>query len=249
MVSYSGTDLVGHAHGLEAPMMDAQLKSLDGQLGRLLDRLGKASGGGLALALSSDHGAIPAPEDASGKARGVVRHDWLGFAKSLEDALQAKWPAPGRRWILSAQTPHLDRALAAEKGCDWPDFKRRAAKVLAKVPGAHRALSAEDAAALPSSDPLSAVLRRSYEPARGGDLWVLMAENALLHDQAPGTSHGTHWDYDARVPLLFWGRGVKAGAYGGPAATVDLAPTLARLLGLEYAPGEGAAVRTEALTP
>lgn len=251
MVSYSGTDLVGHAHGLETAAMDAQLASLDILLARLLARARAASGGDLALALSSDHGAIPAPEDASGKARGVVRHDWAGFAKSLEDALQKKWPAPGRRWILSAQTPHiyLDRSLAAEKGLDWPDFKRRAAKVLAKAPGAHRALSAEDAAALPAGDPLAALLRRSYEPSRGGDLWVLMAENALLHDQAPGTSHGTHWDYDARVPLAFWGRGVKPGRYDGPAATVDLAPTLGRLLGLDYAPGEGAAVRAEALLP
>ena len=74
-----------------------------------------------------------------------------------------------------------------------------------------------------------------------------MAENVLLGDAPPGTSHGTPWSYDARVPLVFWGRGVRAGAFDAAAATVDLAPTLGRLLGLEYAPGDGAAVRTEAL--
>ena len=96
--------------------------------------------------------------------------------------------------------------------------------------------------------PFDAQFRRSFDPSRSGDLLVIMGEKVLLHDMAPGTSHGTPWDYDARVPLVFWGRGVRAVRIDAKAATVDLAPTLGRLLGLDYPPGEGSSIRTEVFT-
>lgn len=249
LVSYSGTDLVGHLHGIEGKEMDAQLSALDGVIGRLLARLEKASAGSLALAFSSDHGAIPAPEDSSGRARGVRRLDWQKFGAALEKTLEAKWPSGGGKWIVSYQVPHLylDRALVVAAGKDWAEFKRAAARELSGVEGVSRVLSDDDAASLPASDTLSSTFRRSLYASRSGDLELIVAENALLHDQVLGTSHGTPWDYDARVPLVFWGRGVRPGRVEAPAAGVDLAPTLGRLLGLDYPLGEGAAVRAEGL--
>ena len=244
LISYSGTDLVGHTYGLEAPEMDAQLKSLDAITGRLLARLEKASGGSLALAFSSDHGAIPAPEDASGKAAGVRRLNWEKFGAGLEDALQARWPMKDASWIVSNQIPYLylNRRAAERRGLKWSEFLDEAAKILSRADGFAAVL-------VPGADagPFAEQVRRSYDPGRSGDLIAIMGENVLLHDKAPGTSHGTPWDYDARVPLVFWGRGVRAGLTASPAATVDLAPTLGRLLGLDYPPGDGAAIRSEAL--
>lgn len=244
-VSFSGTDLVGHTHGLEVPEMDAQLKSLDAIMGRLLRRLEKASGGSLAMAFSSDHGAIPAPEDASGKNLGVRRLDWVRFGAELEKALQAEWPLKDASWIVSNQVPHvyLNRSAAEETGLKWSEFLERAAKALSRVEGTGGVYVAGV-----KDGPFAEALRLSYDPARSGDLFVIMAENVLLHGTAPGTSHGTPWGYDARVPLVFWGRGVRAGKVDSPSATVDVAPTLGRLLGLDYPAGEGGAVRLEALS-
>ena len=47
-----------------------------------------------------------------------------------------------------------------------------------------------------------------------------------------GTTHGTAHPYDAHVPVLFYGAGIKPGTYEGPAAPIDIAPTLARLCGV-----------------
>src|SRR5205807_7619028 len=49
---------------------------------------------------------------------------------------------------------------------------------------------------------------------------------------APIAMHGQPTDLDAHVPLLFWGAGVSRGEYGTRVRTVDIAPTLARLLDL-----------------
>lgn len=242
LIGYSATDYVGHRYGVEAKEMDAQLTELDRILGLLLARAEKASGGSLALALSADHGAIPA-------VAGARRLDGKEFVVALEKTLQEKWPTAGRNWILSAQAPHLylDRVLAGSTGLSWPDFKRAAARELSGLDGVARVLSDDEASSLPASDPLAATFRRSLYASRSGDLQLIVAENAFIHDQNTGTSHGSPWDNDARVPLLFWGRGVKAGRVEAPAAVQDLAPTLGRLLGLDYPPGEGASVRAEAL--
>ncbi|MEQ1918085.1 MAG: alkaline phosphatase family protein [Elusimicrobiota bacterium] len=244
MVSYSGTDLVGHTHGLEVSEMDAQLTSLDAITGRLFKRLEKASGGSFVLAFSSDHGAIPSPEDASGKALGVRRIHWEKFGALLEKTMQEKWPLKGEPWILSNQIPHLylNQRAAKSLGLKWPDFLDQAAKLLSGVDGFAGVYVAGAA-----GTPFDEQIRRSYDPGRSGDLLAIMGRNVLLGEAPPGTSHGTPWDYDARVPLVFWGRGVLAGRVEAPAATVDLAPTLARLLGFDYPPGDGSAVRTEAL--
>jgi arylsulfatase A-like enzyme len=45
-------------------------------------------------------------------------------------------------------------------------------------------------------------------------------------------NHGTPHDYDNRVPILFWGTPFKAGRYNGRARAVDIAPTLAEVLGI-----------------
>lgn len=249
LVSFSATDTVGHRYGTEAPEMKAQLRALDALLGRELSSWETASGGRLVLALTADHGAIPAPEDPSGKALGVRRHDWDGLEAAMEAALQKLHPAPGRKWLVYDALPHLylDRALAAEQGLDWRAYRREAAAALQAVDGLGRVLVTDEVPALPASDPLAAVLKRSVRMDRAGDLLALHAENALVHDAPVGTSHGSHWSYDARVPLVFWGRGVPAGRRSGPASPLDLAPTLGRLLGLDYPAADGGALRAEVL--
>lgn len=247
LVSFSATDTVGHRYGTEGPEMTAQLRALDGILGRMLDQWATASDGNMVLALSADHGAMRTPEDPSGKSKGMRRLDWDQFGAALEAALQSRWPSSGKSWILLNAAPHiyLNRALSEERGLDWLAFRREAAALLAKVDGAARVLVTDDVPALPSADALKAVLLRSIRLDRAGDLLLITRENVFLHDQPTGTSHGSPWDDDARVPLVFWGRGVKAQRSDAAASPLDIAPTLGRLLGLAYAPADGGALRAE----
>jgi arylsulfatase A-like enzyme len=50
-------------------------------------------------------------------------------------------------------------------------------------------------------------------------------------------THGSAWDYDRRVPLLFWRRGLAGLEQPAPVETVDIAPTLAALVGLKVPAG------------
>jgi predicted AlkP superfamily pyrophosphatase or phosphodiesterase len=90
------------------------------------------------------------------------------------------------------------------------------------------------APATPDRRTYEARLRLSYLHGRSGDLLVVFKPFTTLGDSALA-GHGSPHDYDRRVPLIFWGPW-KAERRKEPVSIVDLAPTLARELGI--APGE-----------
>jgi predicted AlkP superfamily pyrophosphatase or phosphodiesterase len=79
-----------------------------------------------------------------------------------------------------------------------------------------------------------AFLRRlayGYDPDRSGDI-VVVPKPYWLIGESTGASHGTGYDYDARVPLLLMGKGIAGGEYTTEASPADVAPTLAFLAGV-----------------
>jgi hypothetical protein len=83
----------------------------------------------------------------------------------------------------------------------------------------------------------------SFDPERSGDFVVVLREGIMGMD-APtkatdyASIHGSPWNYDRRVPILFWRRGLPSFEQPNAVETIDIMPTLASLIGLELAPGE-----------
>jgi phosphonoacetate hydrolase len=50
-------------------------------------------------------------------------------------------------------------------------------------------------------------------------------------------THGSVWDYDRRVPILFWRAGMAGTTVERSAETTDILPTLAATIGLAVQPG------------
>jgi hypothetical protein len=82
--------------------------------------------------------------------------------------------------------------------------------------------------------------RASYYPGRSGDFYVVLKKDITpIADTSHGfvATHGSPWDYDRRVPMLFWRPGFRGATVQAPAETVDIMPTLAALIGLPVAAG------------
>jgi predicted AlkP superfamily pyrophosphatase or phosphodiesterase len=82
--------------------------------------------------------------------------------------------------------------------------------------------------------------RASYDPQRSGDFYVMLKPRITpIADASHGSvaTHGSVWDYDRRVPILFWRRGMAGFEQPLSVETVDIMPTLAGLIGLPLAPG------------
>jgi hypothetical protein len=85
--------------------------------------------------------------------------------------------------------------------------------------------------------------RNSHVPGRSGDLFVIPRFGVLLSATGLGTSHGSPWEYDTHVPLIFWGGRVKARVFSAPTTPYDLAPTLASWLGVDLPDATGNRLR------
>lgn len=81
-------------------------------------------------------------------------------------------------------------------------------------------------------------IRRGYHPDRSGDLQIVPEEPDVV---AEWLSHAGPWEYVQRVPLFFYGPGhvPAAGRIARPATVADVAPTLARLLDLDFDAPDG----------
>jgi arylsulfatase A-like enzyme len=100
------------------------------------------------------------------------------------------------------------------------------------------------AAPAPSGPPetwsLATRARASFDPQRSGDFYVVLKPRITpIADASRGSvaTHGSIWDYDRRVPILFWRRGMTGFEQPLSVETVDIMPTLAGLIGLPLAPG------------
>jgi hypothetical protein len=95
-----------------------------------------------------------------------------------------------------------------------------------------------------------AMFARGYFPGRSGQVFVVPKEGDIITSRDPlyRFMHGSPWDYDTRIPILFHGAPyVRAGSISGPARQQDVAPTVGRLIGAPHIPTFTGAVLSQAL--
>ncbi|MEP7013097.1 MAG: alkaline phosphatase family protein [Acidobacteriota bacterium] len=248
-IGLSATDYVGHTYGTEGAEMCLQLLSLDRELGFFFDKL-DATGVDYVVVLTADHGGHDLPErNEEHAATAAVRVDPHLVASPMSQTIAQ---------VLTLKDPvlygegasgdiYVDNNLTASQKADVLD---RAKKLYEASPQVARVLTHAELQARPrptgSPDTWSLEdrARASFDPERSGDLVVLLKpqvtpiteERAKLEGEYVAT-HGSPWDYDRRVPILFWRRGITPFEQPLPVETVDIAPTLAALISLKVEPG------------
>jgi arylsulfatase A-like enzyme len=82
--------------------------------------------------------------------------------------------------------------------------------------------------------------KASFDPERSGDFLVMLKPRVTpIFDTGRGyvATHGSPWDYDRRVPILFWRKGMKPFEQTLAVETADILPTLAALIDVPIRPG------------
>jgi len=99
------------------------------------------------------------------------------------------------------------------------------------------------------TDPIARMAQRAFYPSRSGDLVLIADAFKLLGDSADPANHGSPYSYDTHVPLIIMGPGIRPGRHLQAASPMDIAPTLATLLGIQQPSNASGRVLLEALTP
>jgi predicted AlkP superfamily pyrophosphatase or phosphodiesterase len=250
-VSFSSNDSVGHTYGPDSPeVRDISVKT-DAVIGSLLAEVDKRVGLAHTLVMfTADHGVSPTPERLKAMRMPGGRADGPALFDHIQRGLEARFGAG--KWVLATagSSPYLNYALMSEKKLDPVEVRRVAADAARGATDAHisrvytrdQLLRAEV-----SDDVVGRRVLRGFNPARSGDLEIVLEPFWIRG--ATGTTHGTPYNYDAAVPLILMGPGVKAGRYSDNVALNDAAPTLSTILNISLPSASQGRVLTEALQP
>jgi len=236
-VSFSVLDDVGHSFGPESREIEDVLRQLDVTLGSLIAHLdAKIGRANYVLALSADHGVAPMPIPPRGGR--VATED---VRERIEDALRTAWGPLAKGTYVDAV--NFTDVYFADGVYDKlkanATLMASVVKSLEEIPGVLRVLRT-DQLSESSRDPLVRSAALSYMASRNGDLMVVPKEYWFMSPRAViGTTHGSPYEYDTHVPVIFLGGAVKAGRSKASVTPADIAPTLSDLAGVKLPMAEG----------
>ena len=242
-ISLSTTDAIGHRYGPDSREIHDQILRLDRALGFFLDSLFRIRNPrDVVVALTADHGLTPYPEvHAHDPNAGAIRVNSRPLLQHLSNSLAtAGVEGYGLNYTAGVYTGNgfsfdggvleLDRSALAKAHINPDSLVREARAAFLKVPGVTRA------------DRISELAQRDTVNDRIARRWLHMFSNedkaALVVTVAPynywlssyQAQHGSPNDSDARVPIIFYGSGIRPGRYDEFARVVDMAPTLAAIV-------------------
>ncbi len=242
-ISFSSLDKVGHDFGSESHEVQDVLIRLDAEMGTLLDKLDREVGkGNYVVALTSDHGVAPVPERLIAQGYDAGRINPVAVGRAIDAVLAAELGPGSYRTRVIYNDIYFNEGVYLKL---TQNAKAMAAvlEAIRKTPGIWRVYRKEE---LSGTDPLTRQSALSHYDGRSGDIKMLGRAYWITSNST--STHGTGHRYDTHVPVLLFGRGIKKGEYLEPSAPIDLAPTLAHVMGITLPDAMGRVLR-EALAP
>jgi hypothetical protein len=250
-IGFSATDVIGHTYGPDSHEIMDQLLRLDLVLDRLFKEVDATAGlANTLVVLTADHGSTPLVETL--RARGLdarrVAPATLGIA--VQQAFDARFPGAGTLVeYYSAPDFYLNADVLRRAHLNRQDVEKTAIAALMATGLVARVYTHDDLRSTASSaDPFLRLFQNAFYEPRSPQLTVLLKPYIYLSDQVGGTGHGTAYEDDRHVPIVFMGRGIKAGSYTMPSGPEDIAPTLALILGLPLQREQDARLLSEMLS-
>lgn len=232
-VSLSGHDYVNHRWSAESRLSHDHLLQLDRLLQSFLQHLDATVGRDNYIAvLSSDHGFMPSPEVSRARGLDAGRVSSTALLAKVNAGLEQRFGVARLVPFISASALVLDRRLLAERGLDLDAAAAAARELLVQEPGIAAAYTRRE---LESGSRSGAAffdaMRRSWHREISGDVPYVLRPNWMAGTAV--ATHGSPHAYDTHVPILVWGpRWVKPGQVEARVEVNDIAPTLARWLGI-----------------
>jgi arylsulfatase A-like enzyme len=234
-VALAATDAVGHRFGPDSKELHDQVLRLDRYLDAFLDSLFTLRDSTrVVIAVTSDHGMSPYPGSNSTVTPNPGSHG-VDLMPTWRNAIV-------RMAAAGIDTMQVDFDQGTFLVGDTSSFVRRKLSVdsvtralvdeLRAVPGVARADLLTD---LAKADTVQDMIARRWLHmfAPGGTVRAVTTLAPFnYHEPVLIATHGSPWDHDAWVPLIFWGAPFAPGRYDERVRVVDLAPTLAQVLGV-----------------
>ena len=128
---------------------------------------------------------------------------------------------------------YLDANAIGKAGLDQELVEQPIAEEILTYDGIALAVSMKSLPTLQNTATLERI-RNNHHPARSGDVYVVQKPYWFLQEgNEIAVMHGSPWRYDTYVPIIFSGVGLRGRTVNRPVRQVDIAPTLAAVLGIK----------------
>jgi predicted AlkP superfamily pyrophosphatase or phosphodiesterase len=227
-ISFSSTDYVGHQFGTESIELEDTYIRLDKDLEDLFTFLDKYIGKKNVLVfLTADHGAAVNAQYLMDRGIPAGYVNDKALLKTVNTYLTDKYGDSLALQFVNQQF-YLDDKTIAEKKINKDSVEEEVANIALQCKGVDRAIPAYRLDDM-NKDLVNKKIMNGYYASRSGDVIINLSPNWLIYAKT-GTTHGAPYDYDAHVPLLFWGGEIKHGSSPKEEAITNIAPTISWLL-------------------
>jgi predicted AlkP superfamily pyrophosphatase or phosphodiesterase len=229
VLALSSVDLLSHHYGPKSEEVRKHLIDLDARLADFLGFLNAKVGlEKTFIILTSDHGFTEGQPVGMGP-----------MTAALDTHLTSVFGKTGLVLTSAAPWIYLNNAVMKTGKLDAHAVEAEAKQFLAEYPGVAAVFTQSEA--FEGTTSLAKAVRRSWKSSVAGDLYVVPVDGKFLvfENKLVKFDHGTPYEKDTHVPVIFFGAPFTDGLYDEPIETVDIVPTVAEALGLDMSPVDG----------
>jgi predicted AlkP superfamily pyrophosphatase or phosphodiesterase len=239
-VSYSALDGIGHTFGPYSHEVQDEIFRIDRQLELLFHHIDEKVGlANVIIVVTADHGVAPTPEFAKQMGLDGQRWDSAKFMTNLQTKLEQQFGAG--KYFATMKIPYgdvfLNHDTLREKALTTTMIAPVVREFALNTGLFANCFTREQLLEGRAPGQIGQFYMNGYNAERGADLMLVPKPFSLAGTNKTGTTHGTVWAYDTRVPVLFFGRAFKAGRYSDEFYITDIAATLCAALHIEEPPG------------
>jgi arylsulfatase A-like enzyme len=179
--------------------------------------------------LTGDHGALEVPaklRDEGVQADAISKSK---FKRSVIESLHESFDS--NNLILSAMNNqiYINKEEVNERGLNFRDVQNKTISILKEFDFVKEAYYSDF---FSSENPYSGyeeLIKNGFDKDRCGDVIFILKPNTIFYEDR-GTTHGSGYDYDTHVPLIFYGANIKHGESDEKTFINDITPTILSLL-------------------
>lgn len=236
-LSFSSTDYVGHNFGVNSKEIEDTYLRLDLDIERFLNYLDKTVGvGDYTVFLTADHGAVDVPSYLTSVKipSGYLKNS--DTKKRLSTFMTNHFGADDLIENISNNQIFLNRTKLLELKLNLAQVQETIINELITYEHMAKIYSATTMSNVSFSTGIESLLQNGYNQKRSGDI-LMVPDMAYISYSKTGSTHGSGFNYDTHVPLLFFGKGIAPGSTYKKTVIPDIAPTISALLGISFPNG------------
>ena len=210
-LSFSSTDYVGHMYGTNAIELEDTYLRLDKDIAELLKFLDTWTGNNYLLFMTADHGAVNNPIFSRDYHIPGGKFESGMLSDSLKKYIAGIYGTDTLIMNASSHNIYLNRSYIESKKINLQQVQETCAAFVTNLKGVSAAMTATELARGINRTGIYSLMQNGYNVQRSADVMIQLQAGWIDWYSKTGTTHGTAYSYDTHVPLIFFGKRIKAG--------------------------------------